>query len=511
MFINYYELFPELDDSFDAREENLDCLEKKRTKLNRNTSPQGRSNLALVQNAIPIFNDIVRHEKYQKEYGKHQIMRAIDSGLMGDNEISVPEFDEIIRVGKKFGYAETGIREIVEIEVAKRGGNILDEPGPEESSKSTTKPAPASTNPSKADISSAVDALTPITRANVASGVAVTIAILYLILIRGGIFLAGWFGPLLFILVASVSVKNYEEALKRHAWGIIAAIVMYITDYSMFLTLLPVFIIWHFSPTILSSYPNKLNLVWLLPVILSIGVYGSVEAIQRVPRRQPYYFPKGESRSSAKKRQSSVVPRGQLAQKKMNSKPPVTGNTQPPQGATRGSAKATATPKRRKKARRNKSTGNTTASKTARSVTPVTSEYSFVNASIDIELFAADGPLSTGLDVNPGDTLTILVLDEGKIKWSDSESSVGPDGASFLAGTRPNGSQFLSVDAPCGSVVGRIGEAGAWFNIGGGNKFVSSTGGTLYLSINDLSDGFDDNFGMFNIEITQAKKQLRRK
>ena len=106
-----------------------------------------------------------------------------------------------------------------------------------------------------------------------------------------------------------------------------------------------------------------------------------------------------------------------------------------------------------------------------------------------------------------GDTLIINVLDEPIVEWSENESSVGPGGAPFRANSLPGELNFLCADAPCGSVVGRIGNDGKWFVVGVSSVIVVPNDGILYLSINDFEDGFDDNFGMFMVQIQHAKRQ----
>ena len=475
MFINFYELIEGLDDSIGAREENVTHLKKRRKILEKQTSTEAKSELTLVQNALPIFSYEKRYTEFQLEYVKHCINKSIDSSLYGDNEVSVSEFSEIIKEGAKFGLPEVNIRKYIEEEVAKRGGKILETPEPQKSHKQYTQPPPKRNQPppnrsqSSNNSSSTRGGLTPITEANVASGIAVSIAVVYFLLFKGGLIQGGWFGLLLFVAAAFVSVKNANKAAKRHGWGIAAVIIMYFINYSMFLLLLPVFAIWHWSPIIFSRFPSKSNLVWLLPVIVCVGVYGSVEAVQRVPRRQ--------SNSIHQPYKSGQVPKQTQAKKGSSESPTQKRTTQ----NTRVTNKAV-----------NPQKSNPTRQ--------------YVHDSLNFELFATSGPLRTGMKISVGDTLVIKVLDETKIEWSESESPVGPKGAPFLARTRFKGLNFLCDDAPPGSVIGRIGKGGQWFLVGNSLTMMASSEGVLYLSINDLADGFDDNFGMFTVQINHAKR-----
>lgn len=507
IFIDSFELINEnlpKDDRLDIR---LGWIENQRrmTALLANfNQPYGDSAVFKQKLLKDLSAHFITEEKFKAyiDYYIEQRLTVHVDGALLDKAFNQTEFENIRELTQDLGLSGSDLfSRLHQLVIDKKGDWEVDDPSEARQQSPPNQQAnnqsPPNKSKSASDKSSTVITLSPIAMANVASGIAVSIAVLYLLLVKGGIFLAGWFGPLLFIVAAFISVKNASDSPKRHSWGIVAAIIMYFSNYSMFLILLPVFAIWHWSPVIISSFPNKSNLVWMLPVILCVGVYGSAEAVQRVPRQQTNRRPQPVETRPVPNRPKAKQPQ---AKKPQQRKPRVKSPTQ-----NRTTSKAPAITKARNP-KSNTSTGNTGTSVASAALT---NDYRFVCDSIEVELFATSGPASTGIRINQGDSLAIYVLDETRIEWSDSESDVGPKGASFLARTRTDGSSFLCADAHCGSVIGRIGEGTQWFEIGAGAFLVAKHGGILYLSINDLEDSFDDNFGMFDVQIRHAKRKTR--
>ncbi len=92
---------------------------------------------------------------------------------------------------------------------------------------------------------------------------------------------------------------------------------------------------------------------------------------------------------------------------------------------------------------------------------------------------------------------TGIVVQEGQqISISYISGTWGPCAECFFIG---NGSGAIErsngVDAPYGSLIGRIGLTGETFLIGNFRRFRSEVRGTLYLSINDIAGTFNDNRG----------------
>jgi beta-lactamase regulating signal transducer with metallopeptidase domain len=108
---------------------------------------------------------------------------------------------------------------------------------------------------------------------------------------------------------------------------------------------------------------------------------------------------------------------------------------------------------------------------------------------------------ATGVTLRSGAKVAFSA--SGTVKWDPGLPSVTPQGA----GRTPLGStgrphEFLAPSAPCGGLVGRIGEGGEPFFIGESCTMAATNDGDLYLGVNDRVPHFMDNEGEFDVEIT---------
>jgi hypothetical protein len=110
----------------------------------------------------------------------------------------------------------------------------------------------------------------------------------------------------------------------------------------------------------------------------------------------------------------------------------------------------------------------------------------------------------TGLDLNQGDQVTITASgtikiapeDPGKTPAGDP-SCVGPTGRKI----DPTSETWLTPGLTCWSLVGRIGEDGALFEVGTSLGFPVETAGRLYLGVNDETGRFGNNSGSWTVDI----------
>jgi len=89
------------------------------------------------------------------------------------------------------------------------------------------------------------------------------------------------------------------------------------------------------------------------------------------------------------------------------------------------------------------------------------------------------------------------------VSWDPDSPDVPPQGA----GRTPNDStrrphEFLMPSAPCGGLVGKIGEDGKAFFIGTSLRISAPNDGELYLATNDRAPHFEDNEGQFEVMLT---------
>ena len=105
--------------------------------------------------------------------------------------------------------------------------------------------------------------------------------------------------------------------------------------------------------------------------------------------------------------------------------------------------------------------------------------------------------VNTGVDLKTGDALTI----SANGKWTNGGTPahyVGPDG---FADVKHEKATLNSVNFA--ALIGKVGEAGTPFFVGGAYKGTSPGTGRLYLQINDEANdlAFADNDGELVVEV----------
>jgi hypothetical protein len=111
----------------------------------------------------------------------------------------------------------------------------------------------------------------------------------------------------------------------------------------------------------------------------------------------------------------------------------------------------------------------------------------------------------TGLDLAVGSSVSITASgtikiapeDPGKTPAGDP-SCIGPTGRKI----DPTSKTWLTPGLTCWSLVGRIGEDGAPFEVGTSLSFSVETAGRLYLGVNDENGRFGNNSGSWTVDIT---------
>lgn len=102
---------------------------------------------------------------------------------------------------------------------------------------------------------------------------------------------------------------------------------------------------------------------------------------------------------------------------------------------------------------------------------------------------------STGVKLLPGDRFSIRA--SGEWQYSPEVGLHGPNGGLWAPDWYPLSGNQDGVMG--GALIGRIGEEGAPFFVGGRYSGYADTGGTLYLRIND--DLLGDNAGALALDI----------
>ncbi len=107
---------------------------------------------------------------------------------------------------------------------------------------------------------------------------------------------------------------------------------------------------------------------------------------------------------------------------------------------------------------------------------------------------------NTGITVTAGADLEITAA--GTASWDPQLEKVGPQGM----GRTPQAScgrpeEFLLPTAPCGGLVGKVGDSGTPFFVGERGRIKADSAGPLYLGINDRRGYFGDNDGAFKITV----------
>ncbi len=515
-------MIPGLIDSDAARDSNLQFLEEARKRLKNKRNIEGEAQHFLVRHAITVFRDNEKYKEFRLEHGRRHLVGLVEASLFGDDVVSQSELGEIIREGEKYGLTESATRRFVENEVVKRHGQIETPSG----RKTPTEPDPPRPNPPKQD------ELSPVVSANIATGIAASLAVIYIILERGGLYVGGWFGWLemiLFVAPAIVSISNASHGAKRHGWSLVAAFILYFENYHTLLILLPVFALWHWSPFVFSRVQRKPNLVWILPLVLCVLVYGSVGAVQRIPKQKSFIGPAPEHNGNeANKREEQET--------YLNAKRdlrPVDYLTRYPRGPHAAemrsmadsiqSALAMANDKRMKEEQALKTkheeqqrqlvqqqTHPQPAQQAAQTNMAETGEttlsYTFTRDSLALDIFATEPSKNTGVEVGKGDSLDLAVTSSTEIVWQDGQAPVGPTGTPFLADSLIDGYAFLCPEAPCGAIVAKISDTGKWFYVGKRYVGQSNLDGQLYVAVNDRQGQFADNFGVFTVQLIHVTR-----
>src|SRR4051812_47105825 len=101
----------------------------------------------------------------------------------------------------------------------------------------------------------------------------------------------------------------------------------------------------------------------------------------------------------------------------------------------------------------------------------------------------------TGIYILPGDLIHFVAAGQVNTLPPNSGSLASPDGNGS-----PCTASCLLPSAHFGTLIGRIGEQGAWFFVGSTNVLSSNKAGMLYLAVNDTI--FDNNTGGFAASIS---------
>jgi hypothetical protein len=106
---------------------------------------------------------------------------------------------------------------------------------------------------------------------------------------------------------------------------------------------------------------------------------------------------------------------------------------------------------------------------------------------------------NTGIKVKRGETINIWA--SGSVTWdgTDSSNSVGPNGASYSPARLDDKSGFPLIEAPCGSLIMRIGES--FYPIGEKASISCQEDSTIRFMINDRINWLNDNSGSLHIVI----------
>ena len=115
----------------------------------------------------------------------------------------------------------------------------------------------------------------------------------------------------------------------------------------------------------------------------------------------------------------------------------------------------------------------------------------------EVAVSAQEGWQSTGLDVRPGQMVTITYLRGTWGVWGGPEGVKNQaDAEGFVDEYRPQGPPLPS--APLGALLGRVGD-GRPFLVGRGTRFRAGVGGVLSLRIND--QWLNDNTGALHVAV----------
>lgn len=110
---------------------------------------------------------------------------------------------------------------------------------------------------------------------------------------------------------------------------------------------------------------------------------------------------------------------------------------------------------------------------------------------------------ATGVNLVPGEEVSVHA--SSGVSLGPGGTPDGPDGeppSCLVVANGPYGWRsrpYLANELPCGSLVGRIGQTGKVFEVGGRATFRATSGGELYLGVND--NFFPDNSGSWTASI----------
>jgi hypothetical protein len=131
---------------------------------------------------------------------------------------------------------------------------------------------------------------------------------------------------------------------------------------------------------------------------------------------------------------------------------------------------------------------------------PVKAEAETVSFEVPAKAETGQEWFNTGISVPAGADLDITAT--GTATWDQQLEKVSPQGA----GRTPQAScghpeEFLMPTAPCGGLVGKVGDSGTPFFVGEHGTIKAESAGALYLGINDRRGHFADNDGAFKVTV----------
>jgi hypothetical protein len=112
----------------------------------------------------------------------------------------------------------------------------------------------------------------------------------------------------------------------------------------------------------------------------------------------------------------------------------------------------------------------------------------------------------TGVDLNAGEAVSVNA--SGNISFSRGGQAIGPQGDQPSCAVYRNPRvPYLARNLRCHSLIGRIGPAGAFFQLGSSTQFRAPVAGRLYLGVND--NFFPDNSGSWTAVISEQSSSPR--
>ena len=129
-----------------------------------------------------------------------------------------------------------------------------------------------------------------------------------------------------------------------------------------------------------------------------------------------------------------------------------------------------------------------------------------VGAATVVSVAATQPWTDTGIDVINNSSLSLSVTGRIRIAGSDQGKDPNGDGACIATADNQNGdTPWLVLGQLCWSVIGRI-DTGTPFEVGYGTTMTITTGGHLYLGVNDTVYG--DNSGAFSATISTQPSDI---